>query len=793
MKKIKVDEAIKELVAMDKPFAAYGKGVLFPEVHDVRIDVVNENHPLAYSHVDDKEKYIHVDVAMAVLEETCLKKDVSLEDAILRLRGVMSHEAFHLLYTDFGPMVEICKNGAEGQAQMPKLAKKWQKCKDEASKKAVEEEARKALYDYVEANYLKELDNSLEDAWIENIGPSYKPQTYAGIVASRDSITRMEIAGADTSKSHESSEWIHSLIADIRHLAVIDYRQEVETPYLDADENLNDKVNELRQLCYYARFSCENSWDVYSVAKAILNTYLKDRITAKVDEFLNGFIKALEAGDTETAGQPQMDDMAAELSIASHKKEAGGQGASRPSEFNIDLDEKNQKALDDAKKETAAAHDAAEKAAQEAAQGSQDSADSKSGADGSDNADSSQSESGNSTDSSSDASQSGQSGNSAGASDSSSAESGSDGASQSESGNSAGNEDAVSDRHAGKPVKSVSDVKKDGKSEAIKAAAAVESDIKTLEKQADKAAEKSLEKEIFGSNGSGHSPNYEGTSKVPGSLSHMHDGVGLQFFSPDECAKYVGRYEGVRDSDIQKISRRSAQFANQLKRVLMYRANDTKLFGQKSGKINTPQLFRAKTDGRVFKQVTQGKKVSARICVLVDQSGSMHGQKAYDAALASMLLAQACSRIKVPCAVYGFNSPNYDCNLYKYIPFDGYLKYRDNLNLVERASGGNRDSLAYFHAAIDLAKHAKKDEKLVMIVISDGSPADDDYYGQPALNDLKGFINYFKVKKNISAIGVGIGDDTEHIPLIYDAYSIVPDVDELPEELLGILKKIMTE
>lgn len=785
MKVITVDEALSELVAMDRPFEAYGKGVLFPEVHDVRIDVVNENNPVAYSHVDDKEKYIHVDVAMAVLEEMCLKKDVSLEDAILRLRGVISHEAFHLLYTDFGPMVEICKKGAEGQAQMPKLAKKWQKAKTEAEKKAVEEEAKKALYDYVEANYLKELDNSLEDAWSENIGPSYKPQTYAGVVASRDSITRMEIAGANTSMSHDSSEWIHSLIADIRHLAVIDYRQEVETPYLDADENLNDKVDELRQLCYYARFSCENSWDVYAVAKAILNTYLKDRITSKVDEFLNGFIKALEAGDAETAGQPQMDDMATELSIASHKKEAGGAGVSRPSEFNIDLDEKNQQALDDAKKETAAA--------QEAAQGSQDSADSKSGADGAENADGSQSESGNSAD----AGQSGQSGSSAGAdeaSDSSSAESGSD-ASQSESGNSAGNESdtAVSDKHAGKPSKSVSDIKKIGKSEAIKAAAAVESDVKTLEKQADKAAEKSLEKEIFGSNGSGHSPDYEGTSKVPGTLSHMHDGVGLQFFSPDECAKYVSRYAGVRDSDIQKISHRSAQFANQLKRVLMYRANDTKLFGQKSGKINTPQLFRAKTDGRVFKQVTQGKKVSARICVLVDQSGSMHGQKAYDAALASMLLAQACSRIKVPCAVYGFNSPNYDCNLYQYVPFDGYLKYRDNLNLVERASGGNRDSLAYFHAAIDLAKHAKKDEKLVMIVISDGSPADDDYYGQAALNDLKGFINYFKVKKNISAIGVGIGDDTEHIPLIYDAYSIVPDVDELPEELLGILKKIMTE
>lgn len=769
MKVITVDEAIKKLATMDRPFAAYGKGVLFPEIHDVRIDVVNEDKPVAYSHVDDKEKYIHVDVAMAVLEEICLKKDVSLEDAILRLRGVMSHEAFHLLYTDFGPMVEICKKGAEGQAQMPKLAKKWQKCKNEAEKKAVEEKAKKALYDYVEANYLKELDNSLEDAWIENIGPSYKPQTYAGVVASRDSITRMEVTGANTSMSHDSSEWIHSLIADIRHLAVIDYRQEVETPYLDADENLNDKVDELRQLCYYARFSCENSWDVYATAKAILNTYLKDRITAKTDEFFNGFIKALEAGDTETAGQPQMDDMASELSIASHKKEAGGQGASRPSEFNIDLDEKNQQALDDAKKET------------EAQQASQDSADG------------SQSESGNGADSNSDTGQSGQSGNSAEASDSSSAESGSEGASQSESGNSAGNEDAVSDRHAGKPVKSVSDVKKDGKSEAIKAAAAVESDIKTLEKQADNAAEKSLEKEIFGNNGSGHAPHYEGTSKVPGTLSHMHDGVGLQFFCPDECLKYVGRYAGVRDSDIQKVSHRSAQFANQLKRVLMYRANDTKLFGQKSGKINTPQLFRAKTDGRVFKQVTQGKKVSARICVLVDQSGSMHGQKAYDAAMASMLLAQACSRIKVPCAVYGFNSPNYDTNLYQYVPFDGYLKYRDNLNLVERASGGNRDSLAYFHAAIDLAKHAKKDEKLVMIVISDGSPADDDYYGQSALNDLKGFINYFKVKKNISAIGVGIGDDTEHIPLIYDAYSIVPDVDELPEELLGILKKIMTE
>lgn len=763
MKNVTTSKAINMLKKSSRAVEAFGKSVLFPEVKDAKFDVGVNTDGQAWSTVQDGKHYVHVDMMLALAEEVTNGKDVNPQEALLRAKGIIAHEDFHILHTDFGAMVDICTKGADAQKSIPALVAEYRAASDDAARTAALKKAKTAISEYVKANYLKELDNSLEDAWIENIGPSYKPQTYAGVVSVRDSITRMEVSQADLSVSHESSNWIHCLITDIRHLAVIDYRQEVETPYLNADEYLSGKVDEIRELCYYARFSCSDSWEVYAVAKAILERYLKDRVEAKAKSFFDEFKKALDAGDDEEASQPQMGDMASELSIASSKKEAGGSGMSSPSEFNIELDEENKKALDEAKKETEEAKSAAE---------SKSSAKSES-ADGADGE------------------KSGDDGEKSGA-DSADGEKSSADADGTDS--SSSDDDTAEGKTAeSEAAKSVSEVKKESKAEAMRAAAAVESEVKALEKQADKAAEKALEREVFGDSGSGKSPDYAAESDVPASLSHLHDGIDVKFISANECAESVDSYPRVEESDVKKMSQRSAQFASQLKKVLMYRANDTKLFGQKSGKINTPQLFRAKTDGRVFKQVTPGKKTSARICVLVDQSGSMHGQKAYDAALASMLLAQACARVKVPVSVYGFNSPA-NCNLYQYIPFDGYLKYRDNLNLVKRAQGGNRDSLAYFHAAIDLAKHAKKGEKLVMIVISDGSPADDGmYYGAPAIKDLKNFISYFKKKKGISAIGVGIGDDTAHIPQIYENYSLVPDVDELPEELLKILKKIMTE
>lgn len=769
MTKITTSKAINMLKKSSRAVEAFGKSVLFPEVKDAKFDVGVNTDGQAWSTVQDGKHYVHVDMMLALAEEVANGKDVNPQEALLRAKGIIAHEDFHILHTDFGAMVDICTKGADAQKSIPALVAEYRAASDDDARTAALEKAKKAILEYVKANYLKELDNSLEDAWIENIGPSYKPQTYAGVVSVRDSITRMEVSQANLSVDHESSDWIHCLITDIRHLAVIDYRQEVETPYLNADEYLSGKVDELRELCYYARFSCTDSWEVYAVAKAILERYLKDRVEAKSSAFFDEFKKALDAGDDAEASQPQMGDMNSELSIASSKKEAGGSGTSSSSEFNIELDEENKKALDEAKKETEEA-----KSKSDASSGDKKSgagADSAEGADGAEGAEGAE------------------------GADSADGEKSSAGADGSES-SSSSDDDTAEGKTAeseAAPSKSVSEVKKESKAEAMRAAATVESEVKALEKQADKAAEKALEREVFGDSGSGKSPDYAAESDVPASLSHLHDGIDVRFISANECAESVDSYPRVEESDVKKMSQRSAQFASQLKKVLMYRANDTKLFGQKSGKINTPQLFRAKTDGRVFKQVTPGKKTSARICVLVDQSGSMHGQKAYDAALASMLLAQACARIKVPVSVYGFNSPA-NCNLYQYIPFDGYLKYRDNLNLVKRAQGGNRDSLAYFHAAIDLAKHAKKGEKLVMIVISDGSPADDGmYYGAPAIKDLKNFISYFKKKKGISAIGVGIGDDTAHIPQIYENYSLVPDVDELPEELLKILKKIMTE
>ena len=114
----------------------------------------------------------------------------------------------------------------------------------------------------------------------------------------------------------------------------------------------------------------------------------------------------------------------------------------------------------------------------------------------------------------------------------------------------------------------------------------------------------------------------------------------------------------------------------------------------------------------------------------------------------------------------------------------------DNLVHILDAGGSNHDSIPIFQCLTDMARNKKDNEKDIFIVISDGAPAGcNNYYGQPAFEDISNIYTMFEKKYGIKTIGIGIGDDVECVPEIYKHFIMIPDTEELPQALLDLLKK----
>ena len=77
----------------------------------------------------------------------------------------------------------------------------------------------------------------------------------------------------------------------------------------------------------------------------------------------------------------------------------------------------------------------------------------------------------------------------------------------------------------------------------------------------------------------------------------------------------------------------------------------------------------------------------------------------------------------------------------------------------------------------------------MLILVSDGQPYDDDYYGTAAEEDLRGIKQEYQ-RKGILFVAAAIGDDKENIQRIYgDSFLDITDLNQLPVKLTAVVKK----
>lgn len=234
--------------------------------------------------------------------------------------------------------------------------------------------------------------------------------------------------------------------------------------------------------------------------------------------------------------------------------------------------------------------------------------------------------------------------------------------------------------------------------------------------------------------------------------------------------------------------------SKQLQKSLLRQLRDRQRGGKQTGllmgrRLDAHALCRG--DGKVFtKNVLPIQPPEMAVGLLLDESGSMAScDRATYARASAIILYDFCQALHVPVMVYGHSTGSKGVELYSYSEFDA-IDREDKYRLVDiSARGSNRDGAALRFVAERLS-HRPEELKL-LILVSDGQPADTGYYGTAAEEDLRGIQQEYR-RKGILFVAAAIGDDKENMERIYgDSFLDITDLNQLPVKLTQVVKRFL--
>lgn len=234
--------------------------------------------------------------------------------------------------------------------------------------------------------------------------------------------------------------------------------------------------------------------------------------------------------------------------------------------------------------------------------------------------------------------------------------------------------------------------------------------------------------------------------------------------------------------------------SKQLQKSLLRQLRDQQRGGKQTGllmgrHLDAHALFRS--DGKVFtKNALPIQPPEMAVGLLLDESGSMAScDRATYARASAIILYDFCQALRVPVMVYGHSTGASGVELYSYSEFDA-IDREDKYRLVDiSARESNRDGAALRFVAERLS-HRPEELKL-LILVSDGQPADTGYYGTAAEEDLRGIQQEYR-RKGILFVAAAIGDDKENMERIYgDSFLDITDLNQLPVKLTQVVKRFL--
>ena len=310
------------------------------------------------------------------------------------------------------------------------------------------------------------------------------------------------------------------------------------------------------------------------------------------------------------------------------------------------------------------------------------------------------------------------------------------------------------------------------------------SDIeRMLDRMAEKAACKELENERI-----------RELNDIAQGISYgdIHQGVNIRVNRVAEVdEELIQQYDSVC-APLRAISR---QLQKSILQQLKERQRGAKQTGLMMGhRLDSHALHR--NDGKVFyKNSLPGEAPELAVALLLDESGSMYScDRCTYARASAIILYDFCRALNIPVMVYG-HSTGFSCSngesveLYSYAEFEA-VDNDDKYRLMDiSARGSNRDGAALRFVAEQLSH--RPEETRMLILVSDGQPAADKYYGSAAEEDLRGIKQEYR-RKGILFIAAAIGDDKQNIERIYgDSFLDITDLHQLPVKLTAIVKRFV--
>lgn len=273
------------------------------------------------------------------------------------------------------------------------------------------------------------------------------------------------------------------------------------------------------------------------------------------------------------------------------------------------------------------------------------------------------------------------------------------------------------------------------------------------------------------------------------SYGPTHSGVTCTMERDDVIPEVLEKKWEVLKPDIERIVRSTVKG---LKQVMKDRHTGGVQRGLYFGKSISPVSY-----SRYDKKYFQNRKLptdspTLSIALVIDESGSMHGERIDYARITALVTYLFCKELGVRLMIVGHTCDhNKHVYIKNYTDFKGSYDNKDLYRLMAiSAKDCNRDGYALSYAVKRLEKESS-DMKLA-IIISDGQPNDAGYSGNVAFNDLKSIKRNASLR-NIDVVAAAIGDDKEIIKTIYgeDSFLDISDLQKLPKAITDQIKKYL--
>ena len=262
------------------------------------------------------------------------------------------------------------------------------------------------------------------------------------------------------------------------------------------------------------------------------------------------------------------------------------------------------------------------------------------------------------------------------------------------------------------------------------------------------------------------------------------------------------------------------KLANKLQRQLLAKQNRAWEFDLEEGLLDSSKLTRIIMDPYNSLSFMKEKDLDFKdtiVTLLIDNSGSMRGRPITIAALCADILSRTLERCAVKVEVLGFTTKNWKggksreawtkgdkpknpgrLNDLRHIIYKGadthWRQARNNIGLMlkEGLLKENIDGEAISWAFNRIKK--RKEERKILMVISDGAPVDDSTLsvnsGDFLEKHLKKMVRFIETKSDVEILAIGIGHDVSRY---YDKAIKITDVNELGDVMISQLSGLFED